>query len=78
MSALKDDAAKFNVVGICDTCQRRRGIWTCEAYPTRIPTSILIGDQDHHTPLPGDQGLIYVAMNDLKKLNYREQIGKAT
>lgn len=32
---------------------------TCEAFPQGIPEVILRGDNDHHKPVPGDQGITY-------------------
>lgn len=31
----------------------------CKAYPIRIPDSILSGDEDHRTPVRGDNGVQY-------------------
>ena len=34
-----------------------RGIFRCDAYPTEIPTPILISEHDHKRPYPGDHGI---------------------
>ncbi len=52
-----------NVVGICHDCARRFSFTTCEAYPSGIPWGILVGDEDHRKPQPGDNGLRFLPAN---------------
>lgn len=40
----------------CRACRRRTSATTCEAYPQRIPDSMLFGGGDHRKPRPGDGG----------------------
>lgn len=53
-------APQFNVDGICHACARRRSVFTCEAFPERIPNEILGGNFVHTRPYPGDSGLTFV------------------
>lgn len=48
---------EFEVVGICHRCRHRRSVWTCDAFPDKIPTEILVGSFVHTEPYPGDQGI---------------------
>lgn len=41
----------------CVTCNRYRGLLTCDAFPERIPQVILEGSFDHRKPYPGDGGI---------------------
>ena len=50
----------LNLAGICHVCARRRSVFTCEAFPERIPSEILVGDFLHTKPYPGDRGLQFV------------------
>ncbi len=43
----------------CQSCRRYRGNLACDAYPARIPATILKGQADHTEPQPGDGGLRY-------------------
>lgn len=53
-------APQFNVDGICHRCARRKGVYTCEAFPDRIPNEILVGKFIHTKPYAGDRGLQFV------------------
>lgn len=50
---------QFIIVGICHTCRHRRGVFTCKAFPQRIPDEILIGEVSHTEPYPGDNGVVF-------------------
>lgn len=48
-------------VAPCLTCRRRYGrSTTCQAFREGIPTEILLGENDHRNPYPGDNGLTYL------------------
>jgi hypothetical protein len=59
MSNLEYDEPIFEIVGICHLCMNRTEVHTCQAFPDGIPTKILTGEHDHHTPYPGDHGIQY-------------------
>ena len=50
---------------ICNTCRHlySRLAKTCAAFPRGIPEAILSGKHDHHHPFPGDNGIIYQAVD---------------
>jgi len=45
----------------CVTCKHRISGLTCNAFPAGIPQVVLIGEEQHRTPLPGDGGIQYEA-----------------
>ncbi len=47
---------------ICHRCARRANVYSCEAFPNRIPDDILYGGFDHHAPHDGDNGLVFVEL----------------
>ena len=53
----------MNVVPICLRCRHLqmnrigKSAWTCAAFPTGIPDSILTMKNDHRKPYPGDHGI---------------------
>lgn len=60
---------------ICLSCKRYRGtryvediegvegnyVNYCDAFPEEIPEEILLGDHDHRSPYPGDNGMRFRA-----------------
>jgi hypothetical protein len=42
---------------MCLVCKHYLKAQRCEAFPTRIPQSILIGRYDHRRKFEGDQGI---------------------
>lgn len=45
---------------ICVGCKHRRGDLMdpkCDAFPSGIPTEILLSNADHRKPYPGDNGI---------------------
>ena len=53
----EDSDKGFVVVTPCVECKHRITGLTCAAYPGGIPQMILIGAEQHRTPLPGDHGI---------------------
>ena len=53
----KKDKLDFEVLTPCVECKHRITGLTCAAYPGGIPQMILIGAEQHRTPLPGDHGI---------------------
>jgi hypothetical protein len=57
------DPSTIGIVTItpCATCARRnqRKSLICEAFPFGIPRVILLGENQHREPFPGDNGLQY-------------------
>lgn len=49
-------------IGICHSCRHNRGMGKCAAYPEGIPVDILVGNEIHTHPLPGDNGIQYEAI----------------
>ncbi len=46
---------------LCAECIHYVGDSSCKAFPEGIPEEIMAGDNDHKTPLPGQENdLIYV------------------
>jgi len=41
----------------CANCVHRQSLLTCAAFPQRIPIIILIGENNHREPFPGDHGI---------------------
>lgn len=43
----------------CSQCKHLRdgGRWTCDAFPSGIPSAILTNKFDHTKPYPGDRGI---------------------
>lgn len=41
----------------CILCKHYKGLFTCDAYPDRIPEEILTGEVDHDEPYEGDHGI---------------------
>jgi hypothetical protein len=52
-------------VPLCFDCTRLREWPFCEAFPEGIPVEIASWQHDHHTPFPGDNGLSFVAKEDV-------------
>ena len=52
----------ITVAPLCNTCvhyrRKEKGI-KCDAFPEGIPYDILFNKHDHHTPYPGDNGILY-------------------
>jgi len=46
----------------CMTCVHYRGDLKCEAFPKKIPDEILVEGNDHTSPVEGDHGIMYQAM----------------
>ena len=40
----------------CPNCINYLGDLTCKAFPKGIPDEILLGNEDHTKPYPGDRG----------------------
>lgn len=66
----KDDPEAGNLVAHesqCHTCAwRKLGTVNCDAFPKGIPLEILMGAWDHTAEWPGDQGIRYVHMDEVK------------
>ena len=56
MSKFGWEDGEMEPVGICGCCVHLLGPH-CDAYPAGIPDEILLGELDHHNPLPGDNGI---------------------
>lgn len=54
-----DNDPVFEAVGICFSCDHRRSVLTCKAFPDGIPQEILRGDVMHTSPYPGDHGIVF-------------------
>jgi hypothetical protein len=53
-------SANTVTIPICFNCKHfiDNGKYTCDAFPDSIPNEILIGDNDHKTPLPKQKNKI--------------------
>jgi hypothetical protein len=51
---------------MCAFCEHRvaDGSSKCVAYPDGVPTAITFGGADHRLSLPGDNGVLFVAVSD--------------
>lgn len=48
------------VVSPCASCRHKHsGKATCDAFEVEIPMTILLGENDHREPYPGDNGIQY-------------------
>lgn len=51
----------------CNKCKNYHrnlsGNVSCKAFPERIPDDILSNKHDHHTPYPGDNGILFEAVD---------------
>lgn len=60
-----DELARFNdtpvgdVLTPCLQCTRWRGNGLCDAFPKGVPLAIIVGDNLHTDPFPGDRGLMF-------------------
>ena len=57
-----EDGPRFDIVKdvpACIKCKHYIADGTCEAYPSGIPSEILIGGNKHSTKMPGDNGIQY-------------------
>lgn len=48
----------------CNNCKNYFGLFQCRAFPERIPDEIFLGDHDHRTPYPGDNGITFEPIED--------------
>lgn len=54
------DFGDVEVLTPCVDCVHRWEVgYMCEAFPNGIPQAILLGDNKHTTPFPGDNGIMY-------------------
>lgn len=49
---------------ICFGCKHFRDMWTCDAFPDRIPQEIIESEHDHRTPFKGDHGIQFDPLPD--------------
>lgn len=52
---------------ICYNCKHYLVLLQCDAFPEGIPEPIVMGEHDHRTPYPGDNGIQFEpieAIND--------------
>ena len=47
----------------CNSCQHLRDNDKCKAFPGGIPEDILVGENDHTEPYPGDHGIQFEPVN---------------
>ena len=57
----KDEEKSIEVLTPCITCKNRITQLICKAFPDGIPQIVLLGEEQHRTPLPGDHGIQYEA-----------------
>jgi len=52
---------------ICDECKNVTGHMKCKAFPKRftIPLEIWTGKNDHKTPYPGDNGIMFEPIEEI-------------
>ena len=51
---------------VCTFCRHldMSGERQCAAFPTGIPLPIWLGENDHHTPYPGDHGIQFTPVSN--------------
>jgi hypothetical protein len=54
-------------VSMCLVCKYYRKAQRCEAFPSRIPQTILIGRYDHRKPHNGDHGIKFEPKEGVSK-----------
>lgn len=59
---MNNDGSELVILTPCARCARRNTEDTllCEAFPDGIPDVILLGENQHTSPYPGDHGLQFL------------------
>jgi len=58
------DTPSGQVLTPCSQCTRWRGFGICDAFPDGVPLPIIVGDNLHTEPFPGDGGLLFNPKDD--------------
>jgi len=55
------------IIPQCKYCARHKGIEGCRAFPDGVPDAIVFNKHDHTEPYPGDDGVLFWAIDDEAK-----------